>query len=83
MIKVAALLLALCGIAAAPSNEPIQILVGAHQAVTVTIPYVDKASIVTILSEFFAGKNDEKARARFHEVWKDAGDLTLVITSKR
>lgn len=65
---------------AQPSTAPIRIFVGARKAVTVTVPHVNKQNIAEIVSFLFA-KGDEPAAARFREVLRDSGDLTLVVTT--
>jgi hypothetical protein len=62
-------------------QEPIRVEVGPGKEVKVTVPNVSKENIRDILSALFS-KGDEKAEARFREVFKDSSNLTLVITSK-
>jgi hypothetical protein len=59
----------------------ISVFVGERKSVTVTIPCMARDDEIEVISTFF-GRGDEAAKKRFESVLKDAGEITLTITSK-
>jgi len=60
----------------------IQVLVGEHKNVTVTIPCISKPDATEIISTFF-GRGDEAAKKKFESVLGQSGELTLTITTRK
>jgi hypothetical protein len=60
----------------------IQVFVGEHKSVTVTFPCMARADEIEVISNFFS-KGDAAAQKRFEAVLKDAGDITLTLTTAR
>lgn len=60
----------------------VQVLVGEHKNVSVTIPCVSKPDATEIISTFF-GRGDEAAKKKFENVLGQSGELTLTITTHR
>lgn len=66
----------------AESSCVIQVLVGEHKNVTVTIPCISKPDATEIISTFF-GRGDEAAKKKFESVLGQSGELTLTITTRK
>jgi hypothetical protein len=62
-------------------HEPITIEVGPGKRLTVTVPDIKKADLVSLVADMFMS-GDKAAKARFENLIDQAPSLTLILKSR-